>query len=55
VRERNWLSFQPGEIRVCSSCHGPSELDQAGSAPPVNQPKALLDLLEHWKQENDPS
>ncbi len=22
VRERYWLTFQPGEIRVCASCHG---------------------------------
>jgi hypothetical protein len=22
VRERYWLTFQPGEVRVCNSCHG---------------------------------
>lgn len=49
VRERNWVTFQPGEIRVCGSCHGLSELDQAGHAAPANQPQALLALLQHWK------
>lgn len=48
VRERNWLSFQPGEIRVCSSCHGQSQFDQAGQLPPENPPQALRDLLAHW-------
>ena len=23
VRERYWVTFQPGELRVCASCHGP--------------------------------
>lgn len=49
VRERNWLSFQPGEIRVCTSCHGPSQYDQAGSVPPTNPPVALRELLAHWR------
>lgn len=49
VRERNWLTFQPGEIRVCSSCHGLSQFDQAGHNAPNNQPQALLTLLQHWK------
>ncbi|MFZ0547240.1 MAG: hypothetical protein WAM60_17465 [Candidatus Promineifilaceae bacterium] len=49
VRERYWLTFQPGEIRVCTSCHGLSELDQAGHAVPNNPPQALLDLLQFWQ------
>lgn len=49
VRERNWLSFQPGEIRVCTSCHGPSQYDQAGHLPPANPPLALRELLDVWK------
>jgi len=49
VRERVWLTFQPGEIRVCGSCHGVNDKDQAGNPPPVNQPQALLDLLQYWK------
>jgi hypothetical protein len=49
VRERYWVTFQPGEIRVCTSCHGVNELDQAGQTPPANPPEALRDLLEYWK------
>ncbi len=48
VRERYWLTFQPGEIRVCTSCHGLNELDQAGSTFPTNPPEALRSLLEWW-------
>lgn len=48
VRERYWLSFQPGEIRVCASCHGVNKLDQAGQPPPVNKPAALVALLQSW-------
>lgn len=49
VRERYWVTFQPGEIRVCTSCHGLSTLDQAGDPPPNNPPQALYDLLMYWK------
>ena len=49
VRERMWVTFQPGEVRVCGSCHGVNELDQAGHPAPVNQPQALLKLLQTWK------
>lgn len=48
VRERYWLTFAPGEVRVCTSCHGLSDLDQAGHTAPTNPPQALLDLLEWW-------
>jgi hypothetical protein len=49
VRERYWVTFQPGEIRLCTSCHGLNERDQAGNATPTNPPKALLELLGRWK------
>jgi hypothetical protein len=49
VHERYWLTFQPGEIRVCTSCHGMSHFDQAGHAAPNNLPQALRTLLEYWK------
>jgi hypothetical protein len=52
VRERYWLTFQPGEVRVCASCHGLSSKDQAGSIAPTNPPQALLRLLQHWKTKN---
>ncbi|UUZ54554.1 hypothetical protein LP419_40695 [Massilia sp. H-1] len=50
VRERNWISFQPGEIRTCASCHGLNTKDQAAGFPPINKPEALRTLLRHWKQ-----
>jgi Hydrazine synthase alpha subunit middle domain/FG-GAP-like repeat len=49
VRERVWVTFQPGEVRVCASCHGVNEKDQSGAPPPVNKPEALRDLLRFWK------
>ncbi len=49
VRERYWVTFQPGEVRVCTSCHGINEFDQAGNASPTNPPEALRNLLEYWK------
>ena len=49
VRERYWLTFQPGEVRVCASCHGLSQLDQAGHTAPTNSPEALRQLLKSWK------
>ena len=52
VRERYWLTFQPGEVRVCTSCHGLNEVDQAGQATPTNAPDALLNLLQAWKARN---
>lgn len=48
VKERYWLTFQPGEIRLCGSCHGVNHLDQAGNNPPTNSPQALDALLRHW-------
>ncbi|MEZ4655605.1 MAG: hypothetical protein R3E12_18950, partial [Candidatus Eisenbacteria bacterium] len=50
VRERYWLSFQPGEIRSCTSCHGVNQSDQAGNPPPSNPPEALRTLLQFYKQ-----
>lgn len=54
VRERYWITFQPGEIRVCGSCHGLNEFDQAGNAAPENPPQALLALLNEWQPDSDP-
>lgn len=50
VRERVWLSLQPGEIRTCEGCHGANDVDQAGQPPASNPPEALRILLQHWKQ-----
>jgi hypothetical protein len=49
VRERYWLTFQPGEVRVCSACHGVNSKDQLGDAGPQNAPEALRALLRAWK------
>lgn len=49
VRERNWITFQAGEMRVCASCHGVNTRDQAERLAPVNQPEALRALLAWWK------
>jgi hypothetical protein len=49
VRERNWLTFQPGEVRVCASCHGVNDKSHTGSPDATNSPKALEQLLTAWK------
>jgi hypothetical protein len=50
VRERIWVTMQPGEVRVCAACHGINNKDQTGTAGvPTNTPQALVDLLSHWK------
>lgn len=49
VRERNWLSMQPGEIRTCPACHGINTTDQIGQTSPTNKPEALRELLTYLK------
>jgi hypothetical protein len=49
VRERYWITFQPGEVRTCTSCHGINTIDQAGHPTPTNSPIALINLLNYWK------
>jgi hypothetical protein len=49
VRERYWITFQPGEVRVCGSCHGVNSHDQLGRTPPQNSPEALRAILKTWK------
>lgn len=49
VRERQWLTFAPGEIRTCEGCHGINDKDQLGDTIPLNKPQALRDLLQAWK------
>ncbi|HET8798190.1 MAG TPA: hypothetical protein VFO89_10910, partial [Thermoanaerobaculia bacterium] len=51
VRERYWLTVQPGEIRVCTSCHGANSRDQLGQTPANHAPEALRALLRFWKSE----
>jgi hypothetical protein len=54
VKERYWITYQPGEIRTCKNCHGINTTDQAGQGPPNNPPEALRDLLRYWKAQNTP-
>lgn len=49
VRERLWISTKAGEVRTCTSCHGESTLNQAGSPSPTNAPQALTNLLNYVK------
>lgn len=49
VRERYWLTFAPGEIRTCTSCHGINQKTQSNGLTPVNTPQALVQLLNYWK------
>jgi hypothetical protein len=51
VRERYWLTFQPGEVRVCASCHGLNSKDQLDQTHPTNTPSALVALLQFWKNQ----
>lgn len=49
VRERYWLTFQPGEVRVCASCHGINKTALGGQTEPQNKPEGLRQLLQLWK------
>lgn len=49
VRERVWVTMQPGEIRTCAGCHGENAQNQANTALPVNKPLALRTLMQYWK------
>ena len=55
VRERYWLTFQPGEVRVCAACHGVNSKDQLGAAAPLNAPEALRAVLRAWKAGQTPA
>ncbi|MEI8133963.1 MAG: T9SS type A sorting domain-containing protein [bacterium] len=55
VGERYWITTQPGEIRVCASCHGTNDealvpLDPA----PQNKPEALRNVLKLWRLSHTP-
>ena len=50
VRERYWITFQPGEIRVCGGCHGVNDVDQSGALPSLQKAEAFRALLQHWQQ-----
>ncbi len=62
VKERFWVTFQPGEIRTCANCHGinttnqtdPFATDPVHNGKPTNTPQALLTLLAQWKGTHPP-
>jgi hypothetical protein len=55
VGERYWITTQPGEIRVCASCHGTNDEALAPLDPaPQNKPEALRSLLRYWKLSHTP-
>jgi len=47
-RERYWLTFQPGEIRAGTNCHGVNTADVFGGPIPQNEPAALRELVRWW-------
>jgi hypothetical protein len=49
VRERYWISFQPGEIRACDGCHGVNQHNQADQPAAQNTALALRQLLARWR------
>ena len=54
VRERYWVTFQPGEMRVCTNCHGINTVDVVlGQPAPTNPPQALRDLARWWRTNFD--
>ncbi|MEM9406623.1 MAG: hypothetical protein AAGA81_11355 [Acidobacteriota bacterium] len=48
VRERVWVTVQPGEIRTCDGCHGVNTASQSGADLSTQKPEALRTLLRHW-------
>lgn len=49
VRERYWITLQPGEVRACDGCHGINRLGHGGVSPSVQTAQAFVELLTHWK------
>jgi uncharacterized protein (TIGR03437 family) len=50
VRERYWLTMQPGEMRSCTNCHGLNTTDVVLRQPaPTNPPQALRELLRWYR------
>lgn len=48
VRERYWISLQPGEVRACDGCHGANTANQAGMGPSTQVSQAFVALLQRW-------
>ena len=48
IRERYWITLQPGEIRACDGCHGVNQQNQAGQPASTQVSAAFRDLLNRW-------
>ncbi|MDX2170964.1 MAG: hypothetical protein SF182_28100 [Deltaproteobacteria bacterium] len=54
VRERYWVTFAAGEMRMCTNCHGVNTTDTVlQQPPPTNPPQALRDLARWWAANYD--
>lgn len=52
VRERYWLTVQPGEVRACDGCHGVNTASHSGQPPSTQVAEAFVDLLGRWQSQN---
>ncbi|WP_395790824.1 hypothetical protein [Aquimonas sp.] len=52
VRERYWVSVQPGEVRACDGCHGVNTASQSGQGASTQVSAAFVQLLNRWRAEN---
>lgn len=52
VRERYWLTVQPGEVRSCDGCHGVNTASQSGQPASTQVADAFVDLLTRWQTSN---
>lgn len=50
VRERFWITLQPGEVRACDGCHGVNRVSQGGQPASQQTAQAFIDLLENYKR-----
>lgn len=51
VRERFWITLQPGEVRACDGCHGVNQANQQGQGASTQTAQAFLDLLARWNND----
>jgi len=51
VRERFWITLQPGEVRACDGCHGVNQTSHSGQPASQQTAQAFLDLLGRWTTE----
>jgi hypothetical protein len=49
VRERYWITLQPGEVRACDGCHGVNQASQSNAPAANNTALAFRQLLATWR------